>query len=439
MNSKKRILLLVNWKNRDLRGLVQLKLVLEKKYDYDVELVDHNFYFWKYIMYRPHFVLFPQVQAEREKALFAKKMGSMIGVLHSEGNTSKKNEHAFFSNIDNVLEVITDFRMVWGQEFKKLYDKYTDINQEEIFVTGNPRFDIYNKPLINLLEKPETLKKRYSINNDKKIILFCTNFVHLDRDESAIERAQEFKKYDMMKRISLEKKLFIKTISCVSKIADDFSDYTIILKTHPLEFSEKYKDKLAEKENVILIKKENTSSLINICDLFLNTNSTTSTEAGFLNKPTITLNFVEEYDEYLSPFVEGTQIAKNCNELNKLIKDYDNGKDIPQYIIDNRRKFEKDWYYKIDGKSTYRVADVIHNEIERSRKKEFISDSYSDLFYIKEVLLNNPHLRSLVNFIIKSLGKSSYYSKISETELTRKHDIKNEIEKIKRNMYGKYL
>lgn len=426
----KRILLLVNWKNRDLRGLVHLKILLEKKFGHKVKLVNHRDSIYKIITFCPHIVIFPQIAAEKDKSLIAKRQGALVGVINSEGAVSEIGIQSVFSLYTEEVVRLTDFQIVWGGKFRNLLLDHTTMQEQKIHVCGSPRFDIYRNPLKKILDNSVDMKKELSLPRDTKIVLFCTNFILMDRDKDALEVSKTQSKGNIDRAIEIQRILFKKIMSCIYKIVNERKDITLIIKAHPLELIDKYNEfrTLENFSRIVILKDFDISFLVNICDIFLHYNSTTVTEAWFCNKPTITLNFEKEYEKYLTYTKDGTDIVNNCRELDNMISYYLSCDKINKNILKNREKYINDWYYQVDGKSTERAAEVIDSyaKLCNKRIKKFNGMILQDVKEVFRYIVKSKlrPFKTITKKIFFKKEKLGYYERIAETELTTKRDIK---------------
>lgn len=423
---KYRIILLLNWKNRDMRGILQLKIHLDRM-AYNVRVVSHGkMPLWNIYRFRPHLIVFPQVLGEVRMVKLAKKMGCLIAVLHSEGTVSRKNVSSWFYKKDiNVGEVV-DLEMVWGPEWKQIYLEYTTLSANQIHVVGNPRFDIYRPPLNSLLMCKSDFCRKYGINPKKKLVIWASNFVNLEKSEADIEYVQSFVSYNVKEHLKIQRKLREKCTKTFLQVAKENSKINFMIKLHPLEIPDYYLEELskARATNVTLFKDEDISTVVNASDLLLHTGSTSATEAGFLGKPTVCMLFELDYEEDLADFIWGSDIVEDFESLQSKINYYlyEHG-EIPPEIINNRQSFNEKWFYRIDGKSTMRAANVIDaylQEIKPPHVNRVVTD---DL--LSELRNRNPiitFLNQIQNFVFK---RRSYWSEIRKTEVPTRKELRN--------------
>lgn len=217
---------------------------------------------------------------------------------------------------------------------------------EKVVVTGLPRYDIlYNA---NKIYSRSDFLQRYNINPEHKIVLWSTQ-CHVFSDE---ENAANFNE--------------------VFAAMKDLKDVTLVIKQHPAE-EEKYAEEILRfiKRNrvdaVITPKDSDTYEQLFVCDLMITRHSTTAMEAVALNKPVIILNLSGKPDpvEYVE---EGVAVGVYTEgELILAIKGLLND---DSDLVSNRDRYVEKYLYKIDGKATQRVLDIILKSLAEKESHE---------------------------------------------------------------------
>jgi len=158
----------------------------------------------------------------------------------------------------------------------------------------------------------------------------------------------------------------IKNFNAVFATIKEFPEALLIIKQHPAE-PKRYTQMIAhylKKYNVsaIIVPKDcDIYELLYICDLMITRHSTTAMEAVALNKPVIILNLSgEPYPvEYVK---EGIALGVyKAEDLKPVIKKLIENNSI---LAKNRGKYIKKYLYKIDGKATERIVNLIEDMIE---------------------------------------------------------------------------
>ncbi|HJH26921.1 MAG TPA: hypothetical protein C5S37_09180 [Methanophagales archaeon] len=118
---------------------------------------------------------------------------------------------------------------------------------------------------------------------------------------------------------------------------------------------------------VLTPKESDTYEQLFVCDLMITRHSTTAMEAVALNKPIIILNLSGEPDpvEYVKEGV-ALGVYKEGDlkpTIEKLLKD-------DSELAKNRKKYIETYLYKIDGKATERVVNLIEEMLEKTRREK---------------------------------------------------------------------
>jgi CDP-glycerol glycerophosphotransferase (TagB/SpsB family) len=248
-------------------------------------------------------------------------------------------------------KLIADYFLVSGTKFKDLKKNTKD--SKEIIVTGQPRYDILSHA--DKIYDKNKIFKQLNLDSSKKMILWTTQTHGFPLDEN-------------------KKNIFV-----VYNVVKSLKNVQLVIKLHPAEdqnASQYKKDKPFEP--VIIGGKADTYGLLYACDLMITRHSTTAMEAVALNKPVIILNLSGEPDpvDYVK---EGVALGVYKEEdlkpaIEKLLKD-------DSELAKNRGRYIEKYLYKIDGKATERVVNLIMQRIEESRRKkelrnEGVKDDY---------------------------------------------------------------
>jgi hypothetical protein len=233
---------------------------------------------------------------------------------------------------------------VYGPYFKNLLTHVNKFSPDSVVVTGQPRYDILAKA--DEMSSRERIFKELNLSFDKKLVVWMTQ-TH-EHDLSLCENK--------------------KNISAVYNAMKQLKNIQLVIKLHP---NENKKAPLYRKDKsfkpIIVGRDFNTYELLNACDLVITKYSTTGMEAVALNKPLIVLNLGGEPDraEYVKEGVAlGVYDEKDLKPtIEKLLKD-------ASELAKNREKFIEKYFYKIDGKATERVVDLIGEMIKERRENE---------------------------------------------------------------------
>ena len=234
--------------------------------------------------------------------------------------------------------MINDYFLVYSPKFKDMKKCTNDF--KELLLIGQPRYDIL-ADADKIYNKNEILEQ-IDLDPSKKLIIWTTQTHGLPIDENEKNVSAVFNAVKLLKNVQL------------------------VIKLHPAEDQNAPRYKKDKSFNPVIVDgKADTYALLYACDLMITRHSTTAMEAVALNKPVIALNLSGEPDpvEYVK---EGIALGVYKEEdlktaIEKLLKD-------DSELAKNRAKYIEKYLYKIDGKATERVINLIVKMVEESKK-----------------------------------------------------------------------
>jgi glycosyltransferase involved in cell wall biosynthesis len=255
-----------------------------------------------------------------------------------------KDENSLEGGVKSPYCPLPDKTAVYGNYHKELLTKMSVYPGNSVVVTGQPRYDFLD--YADKIYSKEKFLKRYSINPNHKIILWATAF-HGQDDEGNI-----------------------KDFKAVFKMIQSIKNTTLVIKPHPRD----------EKRHIKTIKhylsdykisavvspgSSDTYEQLFFCDLMITRVSTTAMEAVALNKPVIVLdlNYKSDIIGYVEEGVAlGVYKADDLKPtIEKLLRD-------DSELAKNRERYIEKYLYKIDGKATERVINLIEEMIKESKR-----------------------------------------------------------------------
>jgi hypothetical protein len=276
-----------------------------------------------------------------------------LAIQHGEIVSNNKNysyspgEICGNGRIESPCCPIPDKLAVFGQYYKELITKNNSYPENTIAITGHPEYD---KIPFLMSEYPDTqlLHKKYRVDNNKKVILWTTQFHGFSDDEN------------------------IAAIDCFFRTIRQIPDCVLIIKPHPLDGS-RY-EKILKRymgrygiECIITPKNSDTSEQIWMCDILVTKSSTTALEAIGFDKPLIILNLSGTPDE-VNYVVSGVALGVNsCDTFRPAIEkllasDSELAKNRPDYLIK--------YMHTMDGNASVRVVDVFNQMVVEQRRNQ---------------------------------------------------------------------
>jgi len=201
-------------------------------------------------------------------------------------------------------------------------------------ITGQPRYDIL---ATHRYDRRKTLF-RLGLNPNLKTGVLTTQDVHSDINQEVVK--------------------------IVCEASSRFENLQMIIKPHPYEnFSPYKKNKYIRTYGARLVKDINIFELLHACDFNITISSTTGIEALILGKPVIILDYPKGTNpekiymdsKYSELFPKAHNGQTLIDAINKVLCD-DNYKRKFKCL---KNKFLEYIIYKVDGKSTERVVNLI--------------------------------------------------------------------------------
>ena len=260
-----------------------------------------------------------------------------IGHIH-KGYLSWKGSISESGIIKSPYCPIPDKTAVFGPYYFDLLTKTSAYPPNSVVVTGQPRYDalvtadkVYSK---------ESFCKSLNLDPAKKIALVATENVPIP-----------------------DGKAFL---TSVLRSLRSFPELQIVVKPHPAEKGEWYKEVVKEEniKAVVLSKDADTYEALYSCDLFLADFSTVVLEAIVLRKTGVTLHLSKGQDP--TPYFRGVTLRVYREEdlapaIRKALYDEDEIKKLKKA----RERFVQEHAYTQDGRATERIANIIEEMTQK--------------------------------------------------------------------------
>ncbi len=262
-----------------------------------------------------------------------------IGTVH-KGYLSWKGSISESGDIKSPFCPIPDKTAVFGPYYVDLLTKVSAYPSDSVVATGQPRYDA-------LVEASRVYDRdkfcgRLNLDPKVKVVLVVTENMPIP-----------------------DGKTFLRS---TLKALRDFPELQIVIKPHPAEIGEWYVE-LVKEENakaVILSKGADTYEALYACDFFVASYSTVILEAVILGKLGVTAYLAGGTDP--TPyFKEVTLRVYSAEDLSSAIRKALYDADTKELLKKSREKFVWEHAYKIDGKATERVVDIVEEMVSERK------------------------------------------------------------------------
>ncbi len=376
-----RIMIVVDHKWRDLPSSVYLKLLLEMKYNHQVELVRLGEDNALMSTFRPHAVVYNNLyETDRNSyARYLKKQGIKIIILPTEGITFSDQQTLLFTHKYSGIEFI-DLYIAWNRLMYDAMLQYRVLPEAKICLAGNPRFDFYTYPLSNLLKTRDCFSKKYGMPPRNMNILITTNYANAEfwPDTSFLEknlakqRANGIPFFnDATKLARYEHDYRNKMFALIKEFSLRQDNVNILIKYHPSERRSLYRNFINElksyNEHVYLIEGDYIWDVLNISDIVIQRCSTIAMESWLLGKHTVEIELMSALDHFLQPrYREGSWTIRSVDQLLELINTVQKETYSPDPKIESAKKnILEHLIFNPDGNTSKRIAAIIDGVIGR--------------------------------------------------------------------------
>jgi len=260
-----------------------------------------------------------------------------IGTVH-KGYLSWKGSISKSGDISSPFCPIPDVTAVFGSYYVDLLTKMGDYPPDSVVATGQPRYDA----LVEASRRysRDEFCRKLDLNPQKKVVLVMTENMPIP-----------------------DGKIFLKAVLRALK---NFVGVQVVIKPHPAEVGEWYVDVVGEEDikATILAKNADTYEALYACDLFVGSYSTVILEGVILGKLGVTA-FLSKRKDPTPYFREVTPRVYREEELGPEIRKalYDNT--VRERLRQTGAKFVFEHAYKMDGKATERVTNLMEKMMEK--------------------------------------------------------------------------
>lgn len=353
-----RIALLVDQPQRDLGGLVLVADALARAGAVPY-LVPANLRHRELFALAPDFVLFYNLRRGYE-TLVAQLIDASIGFGLSDA------EGGVWQDLDAYTELLIEDRSLlhaaacvcmWGPRMTEHVVREGYFTQEQITVTGCPRFDFYHESWRSVVSAAAGRRDRILVN---------TNFADANPRFTTLDgiRALYVEKFSWRSErieawLELQARGIEGMIGLTRQIALDHPDHTVVVRPHPFEGADWYRRELEQLPNVTFSTSGPVQPEINAAAAVLQRSCTTAIEAVLAGVPTFSPQWVDT--PAVMPMSEVVSVP--CASLDDMRRDVGavltgtfRTPDTTRTAIDD---VIHDWFLSGDGQAHQRVADVV--------------------------------------------------------------------------------
>ena len=241
-----------------------------------------------------------------------KKTGGAFVILDEEGGIYNKSMYSFFSRSDDVILKEVDLYCAWGKTIKEyLLTQRKNIREEDIVITGNPRFDLCKTEFKDfhrtLLSGSKRAKGKYFlVNTDFAIVnhqLGRKGRVEFNKTVTTLADYDKevggnyFDPEKIAREEAYQEGIYTHFLKLIESISLKFPDWNVVVRPHPVEDIQTYRRYFTHYKNVHVIRDGAVHGWIVDAAVVIHHDCTTGIEAMLFGKPT--LSYCPDLDEDL--------------------------------------------------------------------------------------------------------------------------------------------
>ena len=258
-----------------------------------------------------------------------KKKKCIITSIDEEGGLLSHDIKRFLKSRMSKKSIVYAKKVFfWGNYDYKNACKIFKKEKQKFVITGNPRIQLWNKKYKKTINKIQTVKKyilissNFKIGNSKKDFSEIYKY-HLENSYfDDINYKNWFKNY-----YSYSFTLFMEFISLINTLVEVFPKVKFVVRPHPSESVNSWKNYLLKKNNLLISNKYNHSDWIENASLIIHNGCTGGVEAFARKKNVICYKPFKSKFEFSFPNKFGLTL-KNDKEMIRSIKKIVSGKKV---------------------------------------------------------------------------------------------------------------
>ena len=232
------------------------------------------------------------------------RLGNRIAAWDEEGLVYYDAETYWLMRVEPAVFQRLCRVFAWGEDQRDAICRYAPDRKGRIVATGNPRFDLLRPDSRGVYRKrAQRFRERYG-----PILLVNSNFSFANHYNQSADMAKMLSRYRIADvrpgffdgLIQRHCEQFDAFSKMVPKLSDAFRDHTIIVRPHPSEGHDTWKEKTRALSNVKVTADGSVDAWIAAADAVVHSDCTTGIEAFLLDVPAVAYT-VSERNDYRQP------------------------------------------------------------------------------------------------------------------------------------------
>jgi surface carbohydrate biosynthesis protein len=308
-----------------------------------------------------------------------KRLGMTIFVLDTEGglmpDSGQGSPEFWAQRVQEIgASLLIDHYIFWGTRHYEAYRKHSGIEEKRLHVAGSPRHDMCHPKWRPTLQHSRSGFILVNLNFPLINPWWGEAYVAADQESIGCPSAREEMSntakvipVDLQKAHRFQDELLFtlnELVRTIRAVALANPDKSFVVRPHPFENQEVYKEYFARNPNVLVDGAGEVMSFIDAADLVLHLNCGTSVETRLLGKVPVSLEFLNS-DAVKYNVTVPSKISypvKGIEELDTLMKNPDA---IPASYRQMESSYQelKPWFGELDGKAAERAASIVAQHV----------------------------------------------------------------------------
>jgi surface carbohydrate biosynthesis protein len=367
-DARRRILLVVPRKDRDLEGHALVGYFLRSRYRHDVFLTNVDGFEQTLLERAPDAVVFDYLglPSRARQARFAKSLGIRVAVLPIAGLYEDEEDHARTAGKPTGVSGLVDCYLAWGDVDYRVVVEQSLVPQDRIHKVGSPRFDFYSPPYLSLMRpRLDFLGRLGTKKTDAPLIVWATSTPHFARPIKKtvpqLMMSGRVTKAQARADLEDERTQFIENSRVVLELARRHRDWNFVVKVHPVEPVHPYRDLARQAPNLFVASEAPIREFLCHASVLLQRGCTTASEAWMLGKPVLELAVGASNRAWVpDSYLRGNHVVASIDEADDAVCAYVDGRAVPAEQREARAAFIAEAYGLTDGKAGERCAEKLH-------------------------------------------------------------------------------
>jgi surface carbohydrate biosynthesis protein len=292
--------------------------------------------------------------------------GTMVCVLDTEGGVLGEKGFNAPARIaqrfrDSGIGRLVDLYLFWGERLRDAFVEHSGLPAERLRITGCPRYDLCHPTWRKTLAYPRRGFVLINTNFNAVNPLFASG---KDADRQPL-RSQGVTDSEIESRYRAARAVFDRLVPELVALARRSPERAFVLRPHPFERSDYYREAFADCANVVLDDTGDVMAVLSAAQCMLHVNCGTSVEATFLGVLPIAVEFANnDAARGLNPLpARISHPAQSADELDDALS--------RSAEISRRHPFQAHyqaqihpWFYDNDGQAGGRVAEALAQAVE---------------------------------------------------------------------------